>query len=62
LDEAYDLMHEDIICSLNGLPNEGQHCAKLVIQTIREAINHYFKKQKKKIIKKGRHTFSLMPE
>ena len=47
LDEAYDLMYEDIIRSLKGLPNEGQHCAKLVIQTIRKAINHYFKKQKK---------------
>ncbi len=44
LDEAYDLMHEDIIRSLNSLPGEGQHCARLVIQTIREAINHYFKK------------------
>jgi nitrogen fixation protein NifU and related proteins len=53
LDEAYDLMHEDIICSLNGLPNEGQHCAKLVIQTIREAINHYFKKQKKRSSKRA---------
>ncbi len=44
LDEAYDLKHEDIIRSLNSLPGEAQHCAKLVIQTIREAINHYFKK------------------
>ena len=44
LDEAYDLMHEDIIRSLSSLPGEAQHCARLVIQTIREAINHYFKK------------------
>ena len=50
LDEAYNLMHEDIIHSLNGLPSQGQHCAKLVIQTIRETINHYLKEPKKDII------------
>ena len=47
LDEVYALTREDIIRLLTSLPDEEQHCAKLVIQTIREAINHYYKKQKK---------------
>ncbi len=47
LNEAYDLSHEDIIRSLRGLPTEEQHCAKLTITSLREAIDQYFKTKKR---------------
>lgn len=47
LGEAYDLTHDNIIDSFTGLPKEEQHCAKLTIIALRQAIDEYFKAQKK---------------
>lgn len=47
LGEAYDLTHDDIIDSFSGLPKEEQHCAKLTIIALRQAVDEYFKAQKK---------------
>ncbi len=46
LSDAYDLTHEDIISSFSGLPTEEQHCAKLTIVALRQAIDEYFKTKK----------------
>ena len=48
LSEAYDLTHEDIVSSFSDLPKDEQHCAKLTIVTLRQAIDGYFRTEKRK--------------
>ena len=38
LEEASDLMPEDLIAALDGLPEASQHCAELAVSTLQNAI------------------------
>lgn len=40
IDEAKDITAKEIIEKLNGLPKEKEHCAKLVINTLHNAIKN----------------------
>lgn len=46
-DEALKISQQELINSLNGLPKKHDHCAKLAIITLHEAINKYYKKNTK---------------
>jgi NifU-like protein involved in Fe-S cluster formation len=48
LKKAVDLKPQEIVKRLNGLPNQKFHCAILGKTTLKEAINDYLRKQKRK--------------
>ena len=41
LDEASRIAPEEVLESLEGLPQEDQHCAKLAVDTLRAAVNDF---------------------
>jgi nitrogen fixation protein NifU and related proteins len=41
IDEAKMITPEEILESLEGLPEEDQHCAKLAVDTLQEAVKDY---------------------
>jgi nitrogen fixation NifU-like protein len=40
LDEAVEIMSEDLIEALDGLPEENQHCAELAVTTLQDALGN----------------------
>jgi nitrogen fixation NifU-like protein len=46
-DEVGNYTQQDVLDSLGGLPDENKHCALLAINTLKEAINNYYKNLKK---------------
>ncbi len=41
LEEAMKITPQDVLESLQGLPEEDQHCARLAVETLRAAIQDY---------------------
>lgn len=42
LEDALAITEEDIINSLDGLPEHKKHCSNLGVSALRKAINHYY--------------------
>ena len=41
IEEACDITDMDILEALEGLPGEKRHCAKLAVETLKEALENY---------------------
>ena len=46
LEEASRIMDQDILVELDGLPEENRHCAKLAVDTLCKAIDHYLERER----------------
>ena len=42
--EAQQISQQDILNDLGGLPKEGEHCALLAANTLKEAVSDYLKR------------------
>ena len=42
--EAQQIKQQDVLNDLGGLPNEGEHCALLAVNTLKEAVDDYLKR------------------
>lgn len=47
LEEALKITEEDIISALGGLPEHKKHCSNLGVAALKDAIEDYYKKDKK---------------
>jgi len=45
ISEAPKIRQEDILAALDGLPEEGEHCALLAANTLKAAIKDYMRRQ-----------------
>ncbi len=46
LEEAHKISQQDVLDALGGLPEEGEHCALLAANTLKEAIKDYRERRK----------------
>ncbi|MFH0975152.1 MAG: iron-sulfur cluster assembly scaffold protein [Spirochaetota bacterium] len=46
IDEIRNYTQQDVLDSLGGLPDDHKHCALLAINTLKEAIDNFYKKNK----------------
>jgi nitrogen fixation NifU-like protein len=47
LEEAGTIEPEDLLAALDGLPEESVHCARLAVDTLQEAIDDWYRLDKK---------------
>jgi len=45
ISEAQKIRQRDILAALDGLPEEGEHCALLAANTLKAAIEDYMRRQ-----------------